>query len=685
MKTALWTCVIIVGLGLSLVSPASAAMREIEPGVYFDDFEKGDIEGLEVDKREDYKPKVLEIVKDGDKRVLHLVGGFHSRVFYAGKKFEDFTLEVDVKKTKGSYAGVVVRDQCSVYFQMRGALCVNYGKLRFQSGRGFKGYHNLRVVCIGPVLRLYVDDERMFESEITPGAGRVGFYSHGRGEAFYDNIRINTRVDPLEALTVAPEARDDTLVFSPDEDVTLRFKVSNYGNAAQKVTVAAAVKDWDGTVVKETARREVHVAAKGNSVAEFDMGRIPGGFYRIDLKADCGGREIAKASDLPLAVQKRGTAEFKAPAIPLAPYSRYKCKKTPIYQNTYAHAIARNLLDHNFNAITAGPTMFGGNRKMVDIFQSYGVAVVSHAGEFMDHPAVIGSLIGDEPKTKDFPQYKKRYEGLTAKTDKPFTTCMVGEGMGLGDVEEKWRRLLPAQKAPGLRAFRWYGVKKHFYDVMYPVEYKGILPYADVMRITEAAGDAPLWVILPSFGGDQHEAYFQNPSAAQLKCLMNVSMAYGAKGLLFYTLQMERSTWPALVEQQSLKACDGKYAAAAEVAAAINANADLLKSLEHGGLDVRCRSPYIEVVPRRVRGTERLYVYVVNMNAKAPVSTELLVWADTWRLSKVASVFNGRELKIERDRKDGYLSIPLTLAPGEGQLLVTDAKGREKERGKKER
>jgi hypothetical protein len=86
---------------------------------------------------------------------------------------------------------------------------------------------------------------------------------------------------------------------------------------------------------------------------------------------------------------------------------------------------------------------------------------------------------------------------------------------------------------------------------------------------------------------------------------------------------------------------------------------------------VRCRSPFVEVVPRSgPDGT--LYAYVVNKNAKEPVSTRLLVWAGTWEMKSVRSVYSGRSLQVARD-DEGYLSVPVTLAAGDGDLLVTDA------------
>ena len=69
----------------------------------------------------------------------------------------------------------------------------------------------------------------------------------------------------------------------------------------------------------------------------------------------------------------------------------------------------------------------------------------------------------------------------------------------------------------------------------------------------------------------------------------------------------------------------------------------------------------------------KLHAYVVNLDAKRPVSTRLLVWAGTWDMAKVDNVYTGKTMAVERD-EEGYLSIPLMLGPGGGALLATDAR-----------
>jgi len=670
---------------VSLSGSARAGLEEVEKGVFVDDFEKGGVDGLSVDeaiaKRKDPKlvPQVMKIQNDGDGKALFLKGAFQNSLYYCGKTFKDFSLEAEIKKGRGSYGGVVVRDRWRVYFQMRGFLCLNAqsgtegvpdGEL-WKSAETFTGYHKLKVVCVGPLLHVYVDGRSMVRYRIAEGAGRVGFYSHGGGEVSCRSFRIETQVDPLEALQVEPQAPKDALVFTPDEAVKLDFAVHNYLDQEQTVEIAASVNTWAGETLKAGGRQAVKVGAAGSALATFDLGRLAAGFFRIDLQADCQGKPICRKDDIPLAIQRPWTGTFQAPLIPLAPYSKYMCEKSPLYMYTYAHAMANSLREHNLNAVVADPMLFT-TPKVYDIFRSYGIAVITRSAGYIDHPAVIGALVEDEPKMEEMETLKAKYESLRQQTDKPFTTCMVGEATGLGDTVQKWEILRSTK--PGLRCLRWYGVKKSYYDALHDLKYKGnLLPLPDLLRVVEASEETPYWFVIPSFGGTDHEAYYQDPSPPQLTCMMHLAMAYGARGLLFYTLHRERDRWAALVEQKSLQPCDRKYEALASVAARIQAQASLLVSLRHGPLDMRCSDPCVEVVPREAPDTGRLYAYVVNKNAKAPASIRLWVPARAWELAKVEDVFAGKRLDVTRDEA-GFLGTSLALEPGEGTLLATDAK-----------
>ena len=86
-----------------------------------------------------------------------------------------------MKKTAGSYAGVVVRDHWRVYLQMRCFLSLNSdaksleskGQL-LKSDRSFPGYHDLKVVCAGPL---------WIWSQLEPELGCFGWY--GIKKSFY--------------------------------------------------------------------------------------------------------------------------------------------------------------------------------------------------------------------------------------------------------------------------------------------------------------------------------------------------------------------------------------------------------------------------------------------------------------------------------------------------------------------
>jgi hypothetical protein len=675
MKATLRCLLVVLALAAVTHGVALAERPEVAEGLFVEDFEAGGLKKFGIDEREQKQasrvPAILEIARDGGRNVLHLKGNFQNRVYLKDREFEDFALTVRMKKTTGSYAGVVVRDHWRVYLQMKRFLSLNSdaasleskGQL-LRSDRAFPGYHELKVVCAGPLLHAFVDGEHVFTHRIGPGRGRVGFYAHGNGEGFYDDLRVDTRVAPEHYVLVEPEAADDCLVFPPDEDARLRFKVDNYWHSAQKVTVSACVKRWRGEVVKEEARREIAADGGGESTAEFDLGPLRAGFYCIDLKASCEGKLVASIDDLPLAVQQRGSGGFTPPAIPIAAYYKYYNKTSPLYVNTYAHAAARSLRDHGFNAVVADPSF---DEEAISVFQSYGVATIAR-GRFLEHPGVIATLTSDEPKAEEVPQLKENYEKLREVTDKPITTCLVGDAMGLRGEEGPlwiWRQL-----EPELRCFRWYGIKKSFYGILHDVKYKPYLPLSSVLMIAEASGDTPYWLVAPSLGKTDHEAYYHKPTPAETKGMMHLALAHGADGILFFAFQSHGS-WLCLVDQKSLEPTDGCYAAAAEVALKIQPHHDLIKSLEHGGLDVRCPSPVVDAVPRRSSRDGKRYVYVVNKDARSSVTTRLLLWAERWALSGVRDVYSARSLSIERD-EEGYLSVPLTLEPGGGWLLAMD-------------
>lgn len=663
MRVALGTCAVLLGLGLGALHPASAAVREVAPGVYYDDFKTGQFDQLGGEEQKARQPQKLAVLKDSGKDVLFLTGGFHSRVYFTDRRFRNCVVETRMKKGKGSYAGVVVRGNVFIYFQMSGALCLsedNRGGSFFQSGEAFQGYHDLKVVCVGPVIRGYVDGKLVFTEQAPDKEGQVGFYSHGGGEGYYDSFRVSGHADPVEGILVKPTAPGDSLVVAPGTDGTLAVNATNYGDAAQTVSIRVAVTGWDGAAVGRESKRDIGLEAGKTAATAFELGRLPEGFYKIELLATCGGKEVARYDDLPLAVQERGKADFAPPVIPVAPYSKYTNRRDTLYQNTYAHAVGRLLREHRFNAVVADTSF---TREMVGIFGSYGIATIARGGAFLDHPAVIATLASDEPKPDQIDALKAEYAKLSQSAGKPVTTCLVGEGLGLGgdhDPVVLWQRL-----DAKVRAFRWYGIKKSYYGTLYDLKYKGLLPLASVMRIAEATAETPWWFIPTSFGRTDHEAYFQNPSPAQMRGMMHLALAHGADGLMLWCLQ-SHDKWPAMIDQRSLQPLDGKLAAAGEVAARVAAHGDLLSKLRYGYFEVGNSNPLrIEAVPRR--GPDgRAFVYAVNRDEYALASATLACRVGPG--TDVKDLYAGKPHAARKAANGGW-ELDLTLAPGNGALL----------------
>lgn len=641
-------------------------------GVFVDDFRTAQIDQLKPGGMQ--PPKTLELVDRKGKKALHLVGAMQSTALYDGRVFKDFVLEVDMEKGQGrsGYAGVAVRDNCYVYFQMKRYLCIggpgtgqSSGDL-WKSSEIFDGPRKLKVVCVGPMLSVYVDGELQTRQRIVATEGKVGFYAHGGGEGFYQRISVNPKVDPKESLAVEVQAPGDALVFAPEESVSLKCVVSNHSAAEQSLVVSLAVKTWDGKVVKEKSERQVKVNADAPMVVEFPLGKLPAGFYRVELQANSGGASVCDMNELPLAIQKVESVEFKKPRIPVAAYSEYYCEKTPVFRNTYTHAVARILRENHFNAIVADA---GFTKEVVDIYQRYGVATIARSGRLIEHPAVIATLQRDEPKPDEIDALKADYARIEAG-GKSATTCMIGEGMGLGSPSDPvniWRKL-----EPRLRAFRWYGVKKTYYNTLYEVKSKGWLPLPSVLRVTEASSDTPWWFIPQSFGRADHEAYYMNPTAAEMRGMMHLAMAHGADGLMHWCLQnwfQSKSEWIALIQQKSLQPTDGKLAAAGQVAGLIEKHAELLATLRYGAFDIQNSNPiHVEAVPRRTDAGHG-YIYVVNKDAGARATTRLAFKGN----GAVRDLFSGKDLAVSPSPR----SVELTLEPGDAALLDVGEMGSE--------
>lgn len=661
-------------LWLFSVGLACAQLKQVEPGVYVADFTGGtaavvgDGTGM-LKKRDDAQTakslKTLEVTTDGKFPALSLAGEFQNCVFFETPPLKDFVLETTLAKTSGNFAGVVVRDDYMVYFQQRGYLCLGLrtqGGMLFKSDKQFGGQRKLKVVCAGGTLRAYVDGEEVITWQIEDKAGKCGVYAH-KAEVKYREFRVSEKVDAMSYVSVTPVAENDELVFAPGKEFALGFKIANASGKAQTVAVKMAVMDWqDKALAKEQAQT---VTVEKETTVAFPLPGLPKGFYRVMASAKCGTETVFSTDGLPLAIQERGRARFVRPDLVVSAYSKYSSSTLPVDLNTYTHATARILAEMGFNAIVYDPTF---TKRVIEIYGSYGIATITRAGAFIDSPFVIASLESDEPKFDEIPKLKERYAELK-KAGKQVTTNMIGESMGLGGPRDPltlWRMM-----GYELRAFRWYGIKKGYYGLLHGSTYKGWPSLSTVMRVCDGAVAGDWWFIPPSFGDVRPDAYYKNPTPAEMKGLMHMAMAHGAKGLMLWTLH-DPYRWPGLIGKKSLAPTDGKLAAATEAGTLISKHGALLKSLGYGGFALR-DSDWIrmEAVPRK-SPEGQTYIYLVNKDKDAPATAKIAYPAAAKHTAK--DLFSGKESSTAA-AEGGFQELEVTLAPGDGALLAVQASG----------
>jgi len=689
---------LLAAVAILIAASCAHALGESDKGVYVEDFESGmlpldwDCEGdaARIERRD------AADRKDRGNTVLHVVRAAEVQIGEAA--FDTFSFSVDVQghggvRFRGRYRAVLssgfggslrITDGTRTELARR-KLASRTADLKAADTR------RLKIVCAGPLVRVYVDGR--VESEKTDARVSKAPLAlvAADGGARFDNLKISRTVSPEEAAVAALDVPAGALVFPAGKEVELLFHSANLSGS--DVRLCGAVRSFRGLPVEKVLREDEEAddtltvaygvkqfyriepsgdkaVASGDAVVkagasgktQLNFGAIPAGFYLLEL-AWSGDAGRWGNRTYPLAVLTGSRPErYAAPPFPVGVYSglmQYRRTMEPLWWKTYVHAVAHDLRRRNLNAMVA---CGGFDEGEVEILNIHGVAGISRGNAWLDHPGVIGSLMSDEPHPgQEVEELKQQYQDLRKATDKIITTCLVGESMGLGgpgDPVNMWKELQP--KA---RVFRWYGVKKHFYGPLHPLHYKGVLPLASVARIAEASSETPWWAIFPTFGGSEHEAYFQNPSPAQVKGMMHLACAHGANGLLLYLHQ------GGLIDAVNLKPLDGKLDAATEVASLIARHAPLLLSLRYGGFEVRNSNPiYVEAVPRRTE-EGRAYIYVVNKDCEAAAAAVLAFKAG--ERASVQDVFSGKPVKLAPGA-DGLRAVELTLGPGDAALVDLD-------------
>jgi len=651
-------------------------------GVVVEDFEDGRLDAYTQTVFGKGTAKSAVVEREGN-RVLHLnqeARGW-TKAILKDRSFKDFTLEVDVKKPalRQGYAGVIFRDDLRAFFRQQGVVVLTASRPHRSVGQSISGfpitkYHRLKIVCVGPIVRVYVNGDVVIEvnDASMDSEGPIALTSHATS-AYFDNLRISPKVSPDEAVMLEPWAKDEALVFPPRMNVALTLQAANFADVERLVEYRLQVRDWDDGVLTEVREGRLDVKPRTEPRVSVSLGEFPEGYYKILLTTSCGDREPT-TNTYPIAIHERPRVEWKKPLIPLAPYWKYKVTdQKPIVKKTYVHAAANLLRKNHFNAIVAG---IGIDKVQVDVLKEYGLSVITRGMKCIEEESVIAGLIGDEPRADDIQNYKKKYDEMRARTDKPLTTCMIGEA--LFHALDYWKIL-----KPDLRAFRWYGFKKSYYGLRRRLDYKDSFSFVDTL-VVASYDKTPYWVILPSFGHTSVHGYYRDPMPSELQAMMHLCLAHNAEGLLFYTLQRERDRWSALVDAVSLKPLDGKLAAVAEVNRVVLENEELLSSLRKIGLAVRTDSFAVELQgldqpekdAEEVAGkglVQNQYFYAINIDNLETVKCRLF---NLPHEADYTDVYTGRRYKAKKETVElrpgssyetGVLRV--TLAPGEGRLF----------------
>jgi len=666
MKRAMYLAWAFVVLGQGI---AVSGLKEVEKGVFVDDFEDGTLDGWKVEASH------VEVEKEGKNSVLELGenGSSPSKVLIKDKLLTDFSLEVRVRKQHWTFMdlGITFRNGCQVVFRRRPGLLVvltpdGKGVARaYQAGFILdQGYRRLKVVCAGPVVRVFVDGQQACQFGHLPvQPGTVALYT-SQGRAYFDDVRLHTSVPAEEYVDLEPQVADPCLVFPPDRPLTLNFKVSNYAALPQQFQAGLAVKTWDERPVKDAAGREIRVAPGGSTTVAFDLGPLAQGYYKMVL---------APSGKLyPLAIQHRGSGQHEPPVVNLGVYWYYQIRDMePIWKYTYTHAAARDLKAHGFNTAVM---MVGEQSDLIDILASYGVFAITRGGGEMALPGVIGTFVGDEPHTaQEIAALKKQYLKIReASPNKLITTNIVCDGGISSFQQDAWKELAPIG---GLRVCRWYNMKKCYFG---PDRRYGQRPsFAEFAGQARAAHASPYWTLINTFGPDKlgPEDYYGFPTGPQVKAAMHLTFAYGGKGLVCFTYQ---APWAAafetigLVQSHSLIPFGNVWEVAGEAALTISRHAKLIGSLKGGGAGVWCDKREIEVAP--LQDSEgNPYFYAVNTDAVETVSFRLM---NLDPRSKLVDLYAGSTLDINPEVVELYHGakaemgvVRLTLKPGDGKLL----------------
>jgi hypothetical protein len=541
-------------------------------------------------------------------------------------------------------------------------------------------WNRLKVVCTPSFVRIYREESLIANLVVDTkqawparGVTRSPIALSGQ-DAYFNNLKVSTAPSPLDASVVVPAPPDNVnpkaYAFLATADVTVHFDVMNYGSS--EVQFSVAVDEFSAASRRELGQKPVPGGTRSPRRLAFDLGRMSPGFYQMHLTFSADGKTSGK--DLwPLAVLRSmgGRKEdFVRPALPMGPYlasMKYCHTRQPFYGNTYIYKIFDDLSHFGFNALVeCGRSLSEEN---LDLCQKYGIAVWDR-GNPRHHPIVLGGLIGDEPRPEGLGEYLKEYQAARAELRDPsqlLLTNVVADGSiscinhFFWDVIQPRHRLCRIYSCSGSTSTR-DNLRLVGKSISYPGQLKNVQNY----------GNTPYSILIPTFGTNGPKAYYRDPAPGEVKAMIHMSLAYGAKGLFFYTWQDQGDE--AFVNAYSLRPLDGKLAAAAEELRKLRPHEKLIRSLEPDSRRVYSTSLWVEAVP--LRGGEGTYVYAVNRDVRSESRVELS-WDPERQVTSVLDVYADQRVQVFQASFEGAemsCRTRLVLMPGEGKLLAVDVR-----------
>jgi hypothetical protein len=299
--------------------------------------------------------------------------------------------------------------------------------------------------------------------------------------------------------------------------------------------------------------------------------------------------------------------------------------------------------------------------------------------DFSRHPAFAGYFITDEPSASAFPGLAEVVAYLREKDPRHpayinlFPNYASTEQLGVPN----YRRYV----TEFIRAVKPFAVSYDHYHLLTDGDRPTFFPNLATVRDLAIAGDLPFWQIvltLPHFS-------YRSPTEAEKRFDAFQTLAYGGKGLMYYTYWHPGGT----DSGEPIISHDGKRTPQfdeikrinADVAAAGKYLVDAIPSaVFHTGNRVPGGSIRPEGSPVNVTGPgditvgifrrdTHLYTLLANRDYKKPVSTEA-VFSSAGVPVEMLDRKNGRWIKLKSEATpDGDIKSKVELAPGDGELF----------------